>query len=171
MNTAAALTAARAWLAQDPDAETRAELSALVAAAEAGEDAAASDLVDRFATRLAFGTAVDADGVSVEGISRVQPLDLRMADELGYRIKLLGVAQATEAGIEQRGHPTMVPKSSAIAQVMGVTHAGTIGADAVDDTAVARLANEGLLLRDAARLRVTDRGMLLRDAILPSIVR
>ncbi|KAA9085062.1 phospho-sugar mutase [Microbacterium radiodurans] len=57
MNAAAALTAARAWLAQDPDPDTRAELSALIAAAEAGEDAAASDLVDRFATRLAFGTA------------------------------------------------------------------------------------------------------------------
>ncbi len=84
-------------------------------------------------TSLAFGTAVDADGVSVEGISRVQPLDLRMADELGYRIKLLGVAQATEAGIEQRVHPTMVPKSSAIAQVMGVTNAVTIDADAVGE--------------------------------------
>ena len=84
-------------------------------------------------TSLAFGTAVDADGVSVEGISRVQPLDLRMADELGYRIKLLGVAQAAEAGIEQRVHPTMVPKSSAIAQVMGVTNAVTIDADAVGE--------------------------------------
>jgi homoserine dehydrogenase len=84
-------------------------------------------------TSLAFGTQVDAEGVSVEGISRVQPLDLRMADELGYRIKLLGVAQATSAGIEQRVHPTMVPKSSAIAQVMGVTNAVTIDADAVGE--------------------------------------
>ncbi|MCJ2143116.1 homoserine dehydrogenase [Methylobacterium sp. E-066] len=84
-------------------------------------------------TSLAYGTTIDADGVSVEGISRVQPLDLRMADELGYRIKLLGVAQASEAGIEQRVHPTMVPKSSAIAQVMGVTNAVTIDADAVGE--------------------------------------
>ncbi|MER2194584.1 homoserine dehydrogenase [Methylobacterium brachiatum] len=84
-------------------------------------------------TSLAYGTAIDADGVSVEGISRVQPLDLRMADELGYRIKLLGVAQASDAGIEQRVHPTMVPKSSAIAQVMGVTNAVTIDADAVGE--------------------------------------
>lgn len=84
-------------------------------------------------TSLAFGTQVDAEGVSVEGISRVQPLDLRMADELGYRIKLLGVAQSTPAGIEQRVHPTMVPKSSAIAQVMGVTNAVTIDADAVGE--------------------------------------
>ena len=84
-------------------------------------------------TSLAFGTQVDAEGVSVEGISRVQPLDLRMADELGYRIKLLGVAERTKTGIEQRVHPTMVPKSSAIAQVMGVTNAVTIDADAVGE--------------------------------------
>ncbi|MGU3538159.1 homoserine dehydrogenase [Methylobacterium sp. A54F] len=84
-------------------------------------------------TSLAFGTAIDAEGVSVEGISGVQPLDLRMADELGYRIKLLGVAQAAAGGIEQRVHPTMVPKSSPIAQVMGVTNAVTVDADAVGE--------------------------------------
>ncbi|TNC16134.1 homoserine dehydrogenase [Methylobacterium terricola] len=82
-------------------------------------------------TSLAFGTELDAEGVSVEGISAITPLDLRMADELGYRIKLLGVAEATAAGIEQRVHPTMVPKSSAIAQVMGVTNAVTIDTDAL----------------------------------------
>ncbi|KQP55002.1 homoserine dehydrogenase [Methylobacterium sp. Leaf108] len=82
---------------------------------------------------LAFGIEIDADAVSVEGISAIQPLDLRMAEELGYRIKLLGVAQAADGGIEQRVHPTMVPKSSAIAQVMGVTNAVTIDADAVGE--------------------------------------
>ena len=49
--------------------------------------------------------------------------------ELGYRVKLLGVAVKTEAGIEQRVHPTMVPKDSAIAQVMGVTNAVTVDAE------------------------------------------
>ncbi|MGY2052632.1 homoserine dehydrogenase [Methylobacterium sp. JK268] len=82
-------------------------------------------------TSLAFGVEIDADGISVEGISAITPLDLRMADELGYRIKLLGVAEATPAGIEQRVHPTMVPKSSAIAQVMGVTNAVTVDTDAL----------------------------------------
>ncbi|TXN22202.1 MULTISPECIES: homoserine dehydrogenase [Methylobacterium] len=84
-------------------------------------------------TSLVFGVEIDVEGVSVEGISAIQPLDLTMADELGYRIKLLGVAQATEAGIEQRVHPTMVPKASAIAQVMGVTNAVTIDADAIKE--------------------------------------
>ncbi|MGO4705350.1 homoserine dehydrogenase [Microvirga sp. 2MCAF38] len=84
-------------------------------------------------TSLAFGTQVDADAVYVEGISSITPLDLKMADELGFRIKLLGVAERTKTGIEQRVHPTMVPKSSAIAQVMGVTNAVTIDADAVKE--------------------------------------
>lgn len=84
-------------------------------------------------TSLAFGTEIDADAIYVEGISSITPLDLAMANELGFRIKLLGVAERTETGIEQRVHPTMVPKSSAIAQVMGVTNAVTVDADAVKE--------------------------------------
>ena len=61
-------------------------------------------------TSLAFGTEIDADAIYVEGISKIAPLDLAMAKELGYRIKLLGVAERTDTGIEQRVHPTMVPK-------------------------------------------------------------
>jgi homoserine dehydrogenase len=78
---------------------------------------------------LAFGTKVDPDAVYVEGISSIAPADLEAADELGYRVKLLGVAVRTPQGIEQRVHPTMVPKESAIAQVMGVTNAVSIDVD------------------------------------------
>jgi homoserine dehydrogenase len=84
-------------------------------------------------TSLAFGTCVDAEAIHIEGIRAITLDDLRSADELGYRIKLLGVAQRTDEGIEQRVHPTMVPKSSSIAQVMGVTNAVTIDADAVKE--------------------------------------
>src|SRR6202049_1007140 len=77
---------------------------------------------------LAFGTRVNPDAVYVEGISSITPEDLDAASELGYRVKLLGVAMKTEQGIEQRVHPTMVPKESAIAQVMGVTNAVTMDA-------------------------------------------
>jgi homoserine dehydrogenase len=80
---------------------------------------------------LAFGIKVDTDAVYVEGISSITPADLGAADELGYRVKLLGVAVKTDKGIEQRVHPTMVPKDTAIAQVMGVTNAVTIDADAI----------------------------------------
>ena len=75
---------------------------------------------------LAFGTKVSQSAVYVEGISSIAPADLRAAEQLGYRVKLLGVAVRTAKGIEQRVHPTMVPKSSSIAQVMGVTNAVTI---------------------------------------------
>jgi homoserine dehydrogenase len=81
---------------------------------------------------LAFGTKVDESAVYVEGISSIAPADLRAADELGYRVKLLGVAVRTEKGIEQRVHPTMVRKDSAIAQVMGVTNAVTIDAAGIN---------------------------------------
>src|SRR5580704_3020489 len=78
---------------------------------------------------LAFGTKVAQSAVYVEGISSIAPEDLRAASELGYRVKLLGVAVRTATGIEQRVHPTMVPKSSSIAQVMGVTNAVTVDAE------------------------------------------
>jgi homoserine dehydrogenase len=81
---------------------------------------------------LAFGTRVDPAAVYVEGISSITLADLDAADELGYRVKLLGVAVRTETGIEQRVHPTMVPKDSAIAQVMGVTNAITVDAAEID---------------------------------------
>jgi len=77
---------------------------------------------------LAFGTKLDPGAIYVEGISSITLADLDAAGELGYRVKLLGVAMRTEAGIEQRVHPTMVPRESAIAQVMGVTNAVTVDA-------------------------------------------
>lgn len=75
---------------------------------------------------LAFGTKLAESAVYVEGISSIAPADLKAAEELGYRVKLLGVAVRTATGIEQRVHPTMVPRSSSIAQVMDVTNAVTI---------------------------------------------
>jgi homoserine dehydrogenase len=80
---------------------------------------------------LAFGTKAAQSAVHVEGISTIKPEDLRAAEDLGYRVKLLGVAVRTKTGIEQRVHPTMVPKTSSIAQVMGVTNALTIDGEGV----------------------------------------
>ncbi len=78
---------------------------------------------------LAFGTRVEQSAIYVEGISSITPADLSAADELGYRVKLLGVAVRTPKGIEQRVHPTMVRKDASIAQVMGVTNAVTVDAE------------------------------------------
>ena len=88
-------------------------------------------------TALAFGTVVDAEAVGVEGIETITLADLQAADDLGFRVKLLGVAKRTASGIEQRVHPTMVPKSSAIAQIAGVTNAVVVNADAVRELTLA----------------------------------
>ncbi|MEM9204747.1 MAG: homoserine dehydrogenase [Pseudomonadota bacterium] len=80
-------------------------------------------------TCLAFGTEISADDIYLEGIETVTLEDIRAADELGFRIKLLGVAQRTSTGVEQRVHPTMVPKSSPIARVSGVTNAVAVDTD------------------------------------------
>jgi len=82
-------------------------------------------------TSLAFGTEIDVDAVHVEGIESITLADLQAADHLGYKIKLLGVASRTEAGIEQRVHPTMVPKGSVIGGVDGVLNAVAIDSDAM----------------------------------------
>jgi homoserine dehydrogenase len=72
---------------------------------------------------LAFGRPVDFAAVHVEGIRNVSALDIAFAKELGYRIKLLGIAKRTEAGIESRVHACMVPESSPLARVDGVYNA------------------------------------------------
>jgi homoserine dehydrogenase len=82
-------------------------------------------------TSLAFGTRVAFDQIHIEGIQTITAADIEAADDLGYRIKLLGVALLTESGIEQRVHPAMVPKYSAIAQVASVTNAVAIDGDFV----------------------------------------
>jgi len=80
---------------------------------------------------MAFGTEVACDEIYMEGISNISLSDIQAAGELGFRIKLLGVAARTATGIEQRVHPTMVPHNSVIAQVEGVTNAVAVEADIV----------------------------------------
>jgi len=82
---------------------------------------------------LAFGAKIDAGAVSVEGIETITLADLNAADELGFRVKLLGVAERTPHGVEQRVHPTMVAKSAPLAQTMGVLNAVSIAGDAIGE--------------------------------------
>jgi homoserine dehydrogenase len=72
---------------------------------------------------LAFGRPVAFDAVHVEGIRRISALDIAFAGELGYRIKLLGIARRNDGGIEARVHPCMVPASAPISRVDGVFNA------------------------------------------------
>ncbi|TBW33065.1 homoserine dehydrogenase [Siculibacillus lacustris] len=83
-------------------------------------------------TSLAFGSEIDVDAIAIEGITDVTLDDIEKADELGYRIKLLAIAERAPSGaITQRVHPTMVPKSSAIARIDGVLNAVAVEADFV----------------------------------------
>ncbi len=78
---------------------------------------------------LAFGQKVNFSAVHVEGIRRVSALDISFAEELGYRIKLLGIARRTAEGVEMRVHPAMVPKQSLLAPVDGVYNAVLLESD------------------------------------------
>jgi homoserine dehydrogenase len=69
---------------------------------------------------VAFGRPVELGGVYTEGIRHVSRLDIEFAEELGYRIKLLGIARLTDHGLEQRVHPCMVRRETPIAAVEGV---------------------------------------------------
>ena len=82
-------------------------------------------------TSLAMGCEIDFDGVHIEGIRHVSAQDIAFADELGYRIKLLGIARRTADGIEQRVHPCMVRLETPIAHVEGVYNAVVADGDFV----------------------------------------
>jgi homoserine dehydrogenase len=81
---------------------------------------------------IAFGTRMNFDGVELEGIQRIELEDIRQAADMGYRIKLLGVAQRTARGLEQRMQPCLVPASSPLGQLEGGTNMVVIEGDAVE---------------------------------------
>ena len=83
---------------------------------------------------IGFGIPVQFDKAYVEGISKLAQQDIRYAEELGYRIKLLGIAKRKAAGFELRVHPTLIPTRQLIANVEGVMNAILVKGDAVGQT-------------------------------------
>ncbi|MBD2860180.1 homoserine dehydrogenase [Spongiibacter sp. KMU-158] len=83
---------------------------------------------------LAFGIPLQFDKVFTEGISKIAPEDVNYAEQLGYRIKHLGIARDTGKGIELRVHPTLIPEKRLIANVNGVMNAVLVQSDAVGPT-------------------------------------
>ena len=81
---------------------------------------------------IAFGTRVDFDSVRLEGIQRITLEDIQQAGDMGFRIKLLGVAQRTPRGLEQRMQPCLVPAASPLGQLEGGTNMVVIEGDAVE---------------------------------------
>jgi homoserine dehydrogenase len=83
---------------------------------------------------IGFGIPVQFEKAHVEGISKLAQEDIRYAEELGYRIKLLGIAKRKDAGFELRVHPTLIPTRQLIANVEGVMNAILVKGDAVGQT-------------------------------------
>ena len=83
---------------------------------------------------LGFGVPINFDAAHIEGISKLAPEDIRYAEQLGYRIKLLGITKRTAKGIELRVHPTLVPAQRLIANVEGAMNAVLVKGDAVGFT-------------------------------------
>ncbi|WP_377155725.1 homoserine dehydrogenase [Roseateles sp. UC29_93] len=83
---------------------------------------------------IAFGIPVQFDQAHVEGITALQATDIKYAEQLGYRIKLLGIARRRDNGIELRVHPTLIPSGRLIANVEGAMNAVLVQADAVGTT-------------------------------------
>lgn len=106
------------------------------AEADPGFDVDGLDAAHKLAllAAVAFGCRVDPEAVQVEGIRHISAVDIDYAEELGYRIKLLGIARRTDHGIEQRVHPCMVPATAPIAQIDGVTNAVVAEGDFVGTT-------------------------------------
>ncbi|NCX44934.1 MAG: homoserine dehydrogenase, partial [Betaproteobacteria bacterium] len=83
---------------------------------------------------LAFGIPVQFDKAHIEGITQLQAQDIRYAEQLGYRIKLLGITRRRAQGFELRVHPTLIPSKRLIASVEGAMNAVWVKADAVGHT-------------------------------------
>ncbi|MCF6303051.1 MAG: homoserine dehydrogenase [Devosiaceae bacterium] len=86
---------------------------------------------------LCFQTKIAADEIFVEGITAITQADIKVAADLGYKIKLLGIAQRSGGGIEQRVHPTLVPRTSAIARVDNVLNAVSLETDHIQELMLA----------------------------------
>ena len=83
---------------------------------------------------IAFGIPVQFDKAYVEGITKLGAADIRYAEQLGYRIKLLGITKRTDKGIELRVHPSLIPSKRLIANVEGAMNAVVVNGDAVGTT-------------------------------------
>ncbi len=81
---------------------------------------------------IAFGTNVDFDNVQLEGIEKIETTDIEQAADMGFRIKLLGVAQMTPRGLEQRMSPCLVPANSPLGQLEGGTNMVVLEGDSVE---------------------------------------
>ncbi|MGE3871899.1 MAG: homoserine dehydrogenase [Parvibaculaceae bacterium] len=114
---------------------------------------------------LAFGSQVNVAAIDIEGIEAVTLADIRNAGEMGFKVKLLGVAVATGDGIEQRVHPTLVPKGSPVADTDGVFNAVVVQSDFAGDL---MLEGRGAGAHPTASAVLSDIADIARGNLRPS---
>lgn len=114
---------------------------------------------------LVFGFPVDFNSVHTEGIRDISVLDMQYAEELGYRIKLLGIATSSEEGVEQSVHPCLVPEGSAIGKIDGVLNAVVVKGNYVGITT---FEGEGAGALPTASAVTADLMDIARGVILPT---
>jgi homoserine dehydrogenase len=117
---------------------------------------------------LAFGTTIAFDEIHVEGIETITKADIEAATELGYCIKLLGVAAETEAGIEARVSPVLVAEESALAEVSGVTNCVGIDGDFAGNLL---LVGPGAGAKPTASAVASDIVDIARGLVMPPFIR
>jgi homoserine dehydrogenase len=116
-------------------------------------------------TSLAFGSEINVAAIDIEGIEAVTLADIRNANEMGFKVKLLGVAVATAEGIEQRVHPTLVPKGSPVADTDGVFNAVVVQSDFAGDL---MLEGRGAGAHPTASAVLSDIADIARGNLRPS---
>jgi len=119
---------------------------------------------------LAFGTEVDFANVHIEGIEKISATDIAFAKEFGFKVKLLAIAEKSEAGIVQRVHPALVPEGTPLAAVSGVYNAVAIDGDRVGHLVLeGRGAGEGPTA-SAVLSDIVDvaRGLIVPPFIVPA---
>lgn len=117
---------------------------------------------------LAYGIQIKLKDIYTEGISKIDPIDLKFADEFGYRIKLLAISRSWEDGVEARVHPTMIPKAHILSNVGGVYNAFQIMGDSVGHILLCGL---GAGMMPAGSAVVSDLVDLSRNIVYGSIRR
>jgi homoserine dehydrogenase len=154
-----------------PFAEVLAEAQALgYAEADPTFDVGGFDTAHKLAilTSLAFGTRVALEEIHVEGIEKITEADINAAEDLGYRIKLLGVAVRTEdGGVEARVHPAFVPQDEEISEVWGVTNCVAIDGDRVGNLLLVGPGAGGNATASAVASDIVD---IARGIVVPPFV-
>lgn len=112
---------------------------------------------------LAYGMAMNLTDIYIEGISKITPMDIRLADEFGYCIKLLAIGKIKNGAVEARVHPTMIDKENILSSVRGSLNAITVTGDAVGDILVS---GRGAGMMPTASAAVSDTVDIARNLLL-----